>query len=820
MNFKNESAETESQREGQANAVPTALKDDFSLIAKPSVEPPNTAADKATFEQTQATGKDPDLQIKEAYEELMAAIRRHYLKSQSDLPAQEMIEIQRAFELAKQLHADMTRKSGEPYIVHPIEVATIVVSEIGLDTTSVVAALLHDVVEDTDMKIGELEANFGTKVAQIVDGLTKIRTVFKNKNVAMDKAENLRKLLLTLDKDIRVILIKIADRLHNMRTMDYMTPDKQRAIAEETFYIYVPIAGRLGLYSIKSELEDLSLKYTQREAYDDIANRLQENKEARQAYIKEFIKPIRQLLLDAGLKNFRIFGRPKHIYSIFTKMYQKRVEFEDICDLFAIRIVLESPTEGTEAEKKLKEHSDCYLVQTVIEGEYTPRPNRQRPWLAQPKSNGYEALHITVFDKNGRSVEVQIRSQRMDEVAEKGLAAHWLYKGGKSAQQFDAWMSGVRDLLHETKDGNAIEMVNNFMGEIFSSEQEIHVFTPKGDIKTLSEKATILDFAFAIHSDVGMHCIGGKIDGRLYGISHKLKNGDQIEIITSKNAHPSEDWLKIAQTNRARARIKSYVNHEREKNRRKIANDGKEKLERKLGKLKVRFSDQVVQELSNHFKFKDAAEFCCAIETEAFSLTRLKEVEVVGDKFVYHKEKDSRPISLEEEPYHPAAHNDNEELDFHGPLSLFLGFADKVEYSAAKCCNPKPGDPVYGFISLGQGIRIHRTDCPNATDHHTRYQYRCVSLRWSKQTDEVLYLAKLFITGFDDVGIVNRISTVISTELKFNMRAISFNAQDSIFEGRVEVYIKNKKELKLLMGRIKKIEGIYSVKDVGEEAGN
>jgi len=766
--------------------------------------------------------QDANFMIQKYYDALITDYKNQQINSNKKIPPNDLsnsekilndnlLFIDKAFNLANKLHSGMTRKSGEPYIIHPLRVARIVVTEIGLDTTSVVCALMHDTIEDTEITYEEIKKELGDEVAKIVEGLTKIRAVFKGRDysIAQEKAENVRKIILTLGEDVRVILIKLADRLDNMRTMDAMPTNKQETIASETMYLYVPIAHRLGLYAIKSELEDMCLKYTQREAYKEIALKLQQTKRSREAYIKNFIEPIKQLLKDNDVKpeTYRIFGRPKHIYSIWNKIKKKEVSFEQIHDLFAIRIVLNTP------ETLAKERDLCFKVYATVtnhqNGGYTPIADRMRDWISHPKGNGYESLHTTVL-AHGRPVEIQIRTERMDIIAERGVAAHWLYKSDKNVLTgFDKWLIDVREQLNEYRSAaNAIDVLKDIKLELY--EHEILVFTPKGEVITLRENASVLDFAFAIHTGLGCSCMGGEINGKLYPISHKLKNGDQVKIISGKKVKPTQEWLNFATTSKARNRIKSYINTERHAAKRELSETGREMLERKLRPMKVKVNIDVINQITRHFKYSDSLDFLYSIATKEFELSRLKEIPIIGDHFDF-SHTTAKAVSLNDEAPKNYYETDADIFDAEDTISIFSGFADKIDYSIAKCCQPKAGDNVYGFITIGQGIRIHRADCPNAADQKKRFPYRVIALKWAKQTEDLMYLIKLKIIGFDDVGILNKISNVISFELKMNMRSLSFDSNDGLFEGYIEVYVKNEKEVKNLIKRIKVIEGVHSV---------
>ncbi len=726
-----------------------------------------------------------EIKIQEAFEDMLETCQAQ---------EEDKKRITYAFKMANKGHTGMVRKSGEPYIFHPIAVAKIVAEEIGLGTDSVICALLHDVVEDTDITLDDISKEFNREIAHIIDGLTKIKGVFEEKGWVERQAESVRKILLTLGQDIRVILIKIADRLHNMRTMDSMPKHKQFRIASETLYIYAPIAHRLGLYKIKSELEDLCMKYTQTNIYKDIARKLNEKKVERESYIAEFIAPIRKSLEENGFGKFRIFGRPKHIFSIFNKIRSKKVEFNEIFDLFAIRIILEVDGDLQ------KEKAECWRCYSIITDCYKSKTERLRDWISTPKGNGYESLHTTVMGPRGKWVEVQIRTERMDRVAERGVAAHWRYKGHKSSAQLDNWLEGIRDFLSNKSGENAIEFITDFRHALYDSE--VYVFTPKGDLKSLPKGSTVLDFAFEIHSEIGCRCLGAKIDGHLKPISYELKDGDQVEILTSKKQHPTEEWLNYARTSRARTKIKSEL-----KNRKKQeAEMGKEILERKLRSLKVKYNKNVINELVNHYKMPDSLEFFYQIATKGFDLNELKKLKFKGDKIVIVKEK--APEAIDQEKL--AARYKGPAAEDVG-INVFGGFADRIDYSIASCCKPIPGDDVFGFITISKGIRIHRTDCPNSTDLINKYPYRIVSTKWAKQSKDLLFMTSLKINGIDDVGLVNKLTSIISSDLKLNMRSISLDAKDGIFEGRIIIFVKDKSELNVLIKKLKNVEGIFSV---------
>lgn len=715
--------------------------------------------------------------ILKAYRGLLRSLRNNCTPSEKRM-------IRKAFELATESHKDMRRKSGEPYVLHPIAVARIVSEEMGLDATSIACALLHDVVEDTEVTLEEIERMFNKEVAKIVDGLTKISGVFDlNSSI---QAENFRKLLLTLNDDLRVILIKLADRLHNMRTLDSLKRDKQLKIASETIYLYGPLAHRMGLYAIKTELEDLSLKYTEPELYKDIAGRLQEKKRERTRFIHDFIKPLKEELERRGFK-FDIHGRPKSIYSIFNKIKNKGVPFEEIYDLFAIRIILKSEPD--------KEKSDCWGVYSAITDIYHPNPDRLRDWLSNPKANGYEALHTTVMSNQGKWVEIQIRSERMHEIAEKGFAAHWKYKEGSSDNALDEWLERIRNVL-SNPDTNAIDVVSEFKYELLSDE--IFVFTPKGDLRRLRKGATALDFAFEIHSAIGKKCIGAKVNTKLVPLSHVLKNGDQIEILTSNKQKPNEDWLSYVVTAKARSVIKQTLKDEKKT----IAEQGKDILDKKLKSLKIENSEANLLLLMNYFKAISPLDLYYNIATKKIDIAVLNSFEIIAGKI-----KLPRPAGAKDIDSQNIDEAVKQTLQKNAELLIMGENADKIDYKFASCCNPIPGDDVFGFITINEGIKIHRTNCPNAVQMMGKYAYRVVKTRWTKQ-HEIAFLTGIKLTGLDDVGLVNKITNIITGQMNLNMRSISFESSDGVFEGRIMIYVHDTAELEDLIERLTSLDGI------------
>ena len=719
--------------------------------------------------------KEKKLILKE-YKNLLRGLR-------NNMTGAERKQIRLAFEMAVDAHKNMRRKSGEPYIIHPLRVAQIVVNEMGLGATAAICALLHDVVEDTELTLDDIKREFGIKVSRIIDGLTKVSGVFDL--TSSIQAENFKKLLLTLADDVRVILIKIADRLHNMRTMDSMPRKKQLKIASETLYLYAPLAHRLGFYAIKSELEDLGMKYQEAEAYKDIAKRLAETKRERTRYMNEFMKPLRERLEKDDFK-FEMYGRPKSIYSIYNKIKNKGVTFDEVYDLFAIRIILETPVDH--------EKADCWRVYSMVTELYHPNPDRLRDWISTPKANGYESLHTTVMGPKGKWVEVQIRTRRMDEIAEKGFAAHWKYKEGSNDKALDTWLREIRELLRNPE-FNALEFLDDFRLNLFS--KEIYVFTPKGDLKILPQGATALDSAFEIHTDVGYHCIGAKVNHRLIPISHMLNNGDQVEIITSKKQKPNEDWLNFLITSRARSKVKNALKEEK----RAVAMEGKTVLEKRLKNMKVEFFDKNIQLLMEYYHQPTSMELYYRISTKDITLKELKDFTVQGGKLI--------PPVVDKE-----SSVDYERLEkiatSNAELLIFDNAMDNIKYALAKCCNPIVGDDVFGFITINEGIKIHKTNCPNATELMSKYGYRIVKTRWTQQKD-IAFLTGIKVTGLDDVGLVNKVTNIISGDMKLNMQSLVMDAKDGLFEGTIKTFVKNTEQLETLLRKLRSMKGVISV---------
>ena len=697
--------------------------------------------------------------------------------------------IRKAFDIAVDAHKDQRRKSGEAYIFHPIAVAKIVASEIGLDATSIAAALLHDVVEDNpNYTIDDIEQLFGVTVAKIVDGLTKISSLNKEMDVSM-QAENFRKMLLTLNDDVRVIIIKIADRYHNMLTMDAMPEHKQVQMASETLYIYAPLAHRIGLYNIKTDLEDLSLKYTEPNVYNGIKGKIEESKEDQQAYIDAFSGVIDKSLKEEGL-NYYIKGRMKSIFSIRRKMKAQNVSFEEIYDKFAIRIIYKSDRQN---EKFL-----AWKIYSIVTDHFTPNPVRLRDWISSPKSTGYEALHITVMGPKGRWVEVQIRSERMHEIAEKGYAAHFKYKHGDQKEQgIEVWLNRLQEAL-ENANTNAVDFVEEFKLNLYA--KEIFVFTPKGELKSLPKGATPLDFAFNIHTEVGMRTRGSKVNGKLVPLNTTLHSGDQVEIITSEQAKPNQNWLDYATTARARAKIKSSLREEKKS----VAEEGKEILRRKLKSQKVTLNEDSINKMVTFFKLKTSLDLFYRVGIGSIDNQMLKDFSSsYSNAFIsFFKNKMRRnPNPLEVQ---------KEEITSKYDVLVFGKEEEKLEYKLSQCCNPIPGDEVFGFVSVNEGIKVHKKNCPNAIQLQSNYAYRIISAKWIDSSQEE-FLSEIRLTGIDNLGLVSEITEVISDNMHVNIRNLNFSTDGGTFKGTITVVVKNNGILKKLMANLKKINGIDKV---------
>ena len=730
---------------------------------------------------TQATIEKENKKIAKQYKELLRI-------SYQTLSDDDKALIRQAFEIAVDAHKDQRRKSGEAYIFHPIAVAKIVASEIGLDAVSIASALLHDVVEDTAYTLDDIERMFGETVARIVDGLTKIGHLKKEMNISQ-QAENFRKMLLTLHDDVRVIIIKIADRYHNMLTLDAMPEHKQVKMASETLYIYAPLAHRIGLYNIKTELEDLSLKYTEPEVYKDISSKIEETKEDQLVYIDEFTSVIRDSL-DKESLNYSIKGRMKSIFSIRKKMNVQNVSFDEIYDKFAIRIIYKSD--------KANEKFLAWKIYSIVTDHFTPNPVRLRDWISSPKSTGYEALHITVMGPKGKWVEVQIRSERMHEIAEKGYAAHFNYKHGNQKEQgIEIWLNKLQEAL-ENSNTSAVDFVEEFKLNLYS--KEIFVFTPLGELKSLPKGATPLDFAFNIHTEVGMHTRGAKVNGKLVPLNTTLKSGDQVEIITSQQAKPNQNWLDYATTARARAKIKSSLREEKKS----VAQDGKEILRRKLKSQKINLNEDTINKMVIFFKLKTSLDLFYRVGIGTIDNQKIKEfASSYNNAFISFFKRNIRRTPIPEGI-------DKDEITSKYDMLVFGKEEEKLDYKLSQCCNPIPGDVVFGFVSVNEGIKVHKKNCPNAISLQSNYAYRIISAKWIDSSQEE-FKSEIQLTGIDNLGLISSITEVISTYMNVNIRNLDFSTDGGTFSGRITVVVKNNNILKKLIENLKQINGIDKV---------
>ena len=715
--------------------------------------------------------------ILNAYRGVLRSIKSRRSKEETKI-------IRKAFNLAVNAHRNDRRKSGEPYIFHPLAVARICGDEIGLGTISIVCALMHDTVEDTNITLSDIEKIFGHKVKSIIDGLTKISGEFDF--TSSSQAENFKKMFLTIPDDVRVILIKLADRLHNMRTLDSMKESKKLKIASETSYLYAPLAHRLGLFSIKTELEDLSFKFTYPNEYSSITKKLQKTKAVRERFIQKFSLPIKKELDKQGFK-YQLKARTKGIPSIYRKTQEKGVDFEEIFDVFAIRIILDSKDEK----------ADCWKVYSIVTDFYIPNPERLRDWISYPKQNGYESLHTTVMSPTGKWVEVQIRTERMDVVAEKGLAAHWKYKEKtENDTRLDKWISEIREIM-ENRSKNTTEFLDEFKNNLYSDE--IYVFTPKGDLFPLPLKSTALDFAFSVHSDVGAKCIGAKVNSKLVPLSYVLKSGDQIEILTSKNQIPKEGWLDFVITSKAKYKIKQCLKEERKE----IAANGKEILSRKLKNLKINFSESNLKIILKYYEFEEHTEFYYQIANNNIDLGKIKKINQKGGE-LYLSSSITKSIKNTFESLVKKVKK--------GDDSILIGDgADpNLDYKLAPCCNPLPGDSVFGFITINDGIKIHRNNCPNARELRSNYAYRILTAKWKINLGDA-FITGLEFTGIDIVGVVKELTTIISEDEKINMKSLNFDTNDGVFEGEIMLYVYDKSHLEKLIKKLRNINGIEKV---------
>jgi len=714
--------------------------------------------------------------------------------SYQTLSAADKKLIRKAFDLAVEAHNGQRRRSGEAYVFHPIAVAKIVSSEIGLDATSIASALIHDVVEDNEnYTINDIEQVFGKVVAKIVHGLTKISKLSKSSDVSL-QAENFKKMVLTLNDDIRVIIIKIADRLHNMQTMHSMKPDKQIKIASETLYIYAPLAHRIGLYNIKSELEDLGLKYLEPDVYNDISSRLIESKQEQDHYIEEINKTLSGKLNSEKLK-YIIKGRPKSIYSIRNKMIKKGVSFDEVYDRFAVRIIYKSSLKN---EKFL-----AWKIYSIVTDFFTPNPIRLRDWISSPRSTGYEALHITVVGPKKRWVEVQIRSERMNEIAEKGYAAHYKYKQvGDSDGSLDLWLNKIQEtLINNNNSNNAVDFVEEFKLNLYS--EEIFVFTPTGELKSLPKNATSLDFAFSIHTEIGLKTRGVKVNGKLVPLNSKLKSGDRVEILTSDKTKPNANWLDYANTARAKNKIKSSLNDEKKK----LAEEGKEILRRKLKQLKINLNESSINELVRFFKLKTSLDLFYRVGINTIDNPMLK-------KYANSRSNVLMSFLKNRITRKPKKFDlDKQEITQKYDMLVFGSDEEKLEYKLSQCCNPIQGDGVFGFLTINDGIKVHKFSCPNALSLQSNYAYRIINAKWidSSQQD---FTVIINISGIDTFGLVNNITKVISDNMNVNMKKLNFETNSGVFSGSITMLVKSNNYAVKVMEKIKKLNGVEKVKRI------
>ena len=720
--------------------------------------------------------KTVNLQIAREYKSLLKL-------SYQTLSESDKVLIRKALDIAIDAHSDQIRKSGKAYIFHPISVAKIVASKIGLDAPSIASALLHDVVEDTRYSINKIEEIFGQEIAKIVDGLTKISKLKKEKILSI-QAENFRKMLLTLNDDIRVILIKIADRLHNMKTLDFLSEEKQLKIASETLYIYAPIAHRIGLYEIKNELEDLSLKYTEPELFNDIKNNLEKTKDNQNLYIRNFARKISEKLKTEKL-DFKINGRSKSIYSIRNKMLKKNINIDEVYDRFAVRIIYDA--------KPVLEKLIAWKIYSIVTDVYRPNPTRLRDWISTPKSNGYEALHITVVGPNKRWIEVQIRSTRMHEIAERGYAAHYKYKLGDDKESgLEIWLNRLQEVL-KNPDSSAVNFVEDFKLNLYADE--IFVFTPEGDLKSLPKGSTALDFAFHIHSGLGLKTRGIKVNGKIVPLSFKLSSGEQVQIIKSNNSKPSASWLDFVITSKAKSAIRSSI----KENKKKIAEEGKEILRRKLKQLKISFNENNINKIQTFFNLQTSLDLFYRIGIGTIDNSDLKKYANSQNAIIkfFRRKVSEKPIKKQDD-----------EINTKYDQLVFGNEDERLDYTLSNCCRPLPGDKVFGFVTINEGIKVHKSDCKNALSLQSKFAYRILKSKWIDSTQHD-YTSTIQIVGIDNIGLVNKITTIISDNLSINMRKMSFDTEGDVFKGSITLRVKNKKIIDKLIQRIKKIKGVY-----------
>ncbi len=733
-----------------------------------------------------ATIEEENKEIASRYKDLLKITYEVLSKEDKEL-------IRKAFDIAVDAHSKQRRKTGEPYIFHPIAVAKIVAMEIGLGAVSIAAALLHDVVEDTEYTVEDIEHLFGETIARIVNGLTKISRLNKEQNASI-QAENFRKMLLTLNDDVRVILIKIADRLHNMQTMDAMPSDKQVKIASETLYIYAPLAHRLGLYNIKTELEDLGLKYTEPEVYNSIVAKVKASKEEQQNYLERFTESIKNGLSKENF-NYEIKGRFKSIFSIKRKMLKQNVTFDEVFDKYAIRIIFSPISED--------EKHDAWKIYSIVTDNFRPNPARLRDWISQPKSTGYEALHITVVGPDAQWVEVQIRSERMNEIAEKGYAAHFKYKQGQENESgLEGWLNKLKETL-ESQNINAVDFVEDFKLNLYA--KEIYVFTPKGELKSLPKDASALDFAFSVHTDVGLKCRGAKVNGKLVPLSHTLSSGDQIEVITSSTNKPNSRWLDFVITARAKTKIRAALKDEEKQ----IAEEGKAILTRKLRHLKIPFNEKSINELVVFFKLRTSFDLFYRFGNGAIDNTQLKAFVSQKNSSIlnFFKTKLRRSPSPKENP------ENTEEVTHKYDALVFGKDEEKLDYTLSKCCNPIPGDKVFGFLTINDGIKVHKKNCPNAISLQSNYAYRVMLAKWIDSTKQDFKVI-LHINGVDNSGIVNNVTRIISSNMGVFIHSINISGDEGVFDGKISLSVKNSSQIQKLIKRIQKVEGVKTVERV------
>ena len=696
--------------------------------------------------------------------------------------------IYQALIIAYNGHDGQIRKSGEPYIHHPIEVAKIVAKDIGLDYVSIASAILHDVVEDTPITLDDLNESLGLEISTIVDGLTKISTLKKNEDYSV-QAENYRKMLLTLHNDIRVILIKTADRLHNMRTIDFLSKAKQDQMASESLYIYAPLAHRVGLYNIKNELEDLSLRILETQKYNLVKNKIDKEFVNQEKYVDSFKKLISTNLDDQKIK-YSIIGRNKSIYSIHNKIQNKNISFDEVYDRFAIRIIYKSTPKN---EKFI-----AWKIYSIITDHFTSNPTRLRDWITLPKTNGYEALHLTVVGPKNKWVEIQIRSERMNEIAEKGYAAHFGYKHKESNKsEVDLWLNRLQEVLNHDNE-HAVDFVEDFKLNFYS--KEIYVFTPNGDLKSLKSGSSALDFAFHVHTDIGIKTRGSRVNGKLVPLSHTLKSGDQVEIITSENVKPNVNWLNFVETSKAKSKIKSSLNDEKKR----ISLDGKEILERKLRQLKIKLDDKVSGQMMKFFRINASNDLFYKIGNGSIDNKQIKSFATDYNSYLgfFKRKIGSNNTKIDKI-------SDSANLIKFDKL-VFGKEKEMLKYSIANCCNPIPGDIVFGFVSVKEGIKVHKKDCPNSIALRSNYAYRIIAANWIDSENHE-FNAQIQISGIDDIGLINNITSLISNSMNVNMNRISFETNDGTFSGFISVEVKNRVILRKLLKKLSSIYGIEKV---------